>query len=356
MDFVKQPSDLSPILSLDKERGQKESSQLCEALLDKERRSEGTIVDDGAASPAKPAAPARAIRVGFIVGPTGVGKSAAAMALAERLDAEIVNADSRQVYRGMDVGTAKPDAADRRRVPHHLLDIRAIDQPLDVAEFLKLARAAIAEIAARGRNAIVVGGSGFYLRVLRGGIFAGPAEHGVEYLHARLSEVDAPSAERIGHRDLYRLVRALEVFRLTGYPISAHQQNHRFAAREYETLTVGLAMERKRLYESINRRFDEMVARGLVDEVRALLGAGCDPGKAPLKTVGYRQIAAAVRGEMTLAQAIELAKRDTRRLAKRQLTWFRADPEIVWVDAERGLQEALQLLGGFFAREQAASD
>jgi tRNA dimethylallyltransferase len=330
--------------------------------------TEGTAIDGGAVSPAKPAEGARAIRVGFIVGPTGVGKSAVAMALAKRLSAEIVNADSRQVYRGMDIGTAKPDAADRRRIPHHLLDIRAIDEPLDVAEFLKLARAAIAEIAARGRNVMVVGGSGFYLRVLRGGIFAGPAaapelrrelealaaEHGVEYLHARLAEVDAPSAERIGHRDLYRIVRALEVFRLTGRPISAHQQSHRFAAREYETLTVGLAMERKRLYESINRRFDEMVARGLVDEVRALLEGGCDPGKAPLKTtVGYRQIAAAVGGEMTLAEAIELAKRDTRRLAKRQLTWFRADPEIVWVDAERGLQEALELLGAFFARERA---
>jgi tRNA dimethylallyltransferase len=346
------PSDLSLTLSLDKERG-----------------SEGTVIDDGAASQGKPAASPRAIRVAFIVGPTGVGKSATAMALAERLSAEIVNADSRQVYRGMDVGTAKPDAEDRRRVPHHLLDIRAIDEPLDVAEFLKLARAAIAEIASRGRNVIVVGGSGFYLRVLRGGIFAGPAaapevrrelgalaaEHGVEYLHARLHEVDAPSAERISHRDLYRIVRALEVFRLTGHPISAHQQSHRFAAREYETLTVGLAMERQRLYESINRRFDEMVAHGLVDEVRALLEAGCDPGREPLRTVGYRQIAAAVRGEMTLAEAIELAKRDTRRLAKRQLTWFRADPEIVWVDAERGLQEAFDLLAAFFTREQATS-
>jgi tRNA dimethylallyltransferase len=326
-------------------------------------------IGDDAAPPAKVAEAPRAIRVGFIVGPTGVGKSSAAMALAGRLNAEIVNADSRQVYRGMDIGTAKPGAEDRRRVPHHLLDLRAIDQPLDVAEFLKLARAAIAEIAARGRNVMVVGGSGFYLRVLRGGIFAGPAaapelrrelealaaEHGVEYLHARLAEVDAPSAERIGHRDLYRIVRALEVLRLTGHPISAHQQSHRFAAREYETLTVGLAMERKRLYESINRRFDSMVASGLVDEVRALLEAGCDPGEPPLKTVGYRQIAAAVRGEVTLDEAVGLAKRDTRRLAKRQLTWFRADPEIVWVDAERGLQEAFSLLDAFFKRSFAGS-
>ena len=318
---------------------------------------------------AKPAANGRAIRVGFIVGPTGVGKSAAAMALAGRLDAEIVNADSRQVYRGMDIGTAKPAAEDRRRVPHHLLDLRALSDPLDVAEFLKLARAAIAEVAARGRNAIVVGGSGFYLRVLRGGIFAGPpaapalrrelealaAERGVEHLHARLAEVDPAAAERIGHRDLYRIVRALEVFRLTGEPISAHQRNHRFAAREYETLTVGLAMERQRLYESIDRRFDEMVARGLVEEVRRLLADGYDPAKPPLKTVGYRQIAAAARGEMTLAEAIALAKRDTRRMAKRQITWFRADPEIVWVDAERGLQEAFSLLEAFFAGRQARS-
>jgi tRNA dimethylallyltransferase len=174
-------------------------------------------------------------------------------------------------------------------------------------------------------------------------------------LHARLREVDAQSAERIGHRDLYRIVRALEVFRLTGQPISAHQESHRFAAREYATLTVGLAMERKRLYESINRRFDEMVEHGLVGEVRALLEAGCDPGEAPLRTVGYRQIAAAVRGEMTLGEATELAKRDTRRLAKRQLTWFRADPEVVWVDAERGAQQAFSLLDAFFAHPQAQS-
>jgi tRNA dimethylallyltransferase len=325
-------------------------------------------IDDRAGSRTVSADAADAIRVGFIVGPTGVGKSAAAMALAGRLDAEIVNADSRQVYRGMDVGTAKPRAEDRRRVPHHLLDLRAIDEPLDVAEFLKLARAAIAEIVSRGRNVLVVGGSGFYLRVLRGGIFAGPAaapevrrelealaaERGVEYLHARLAEVDAPSAERIGHRDLYRIVRALEVFRLTGQPISVHQQSHRFAAREYETLTVGLAMDRKRLYQSINRRFDQMVEHGLMAEVHALLEAGCDPGEPPLRTVGYRQIAAAVRGEMTLEEAIELAKRDTRRLAKRQLTWFRADPEVVWVDAEHGLKEASSLLVEFFARAPTA--
>jgi tRNA dimethylallyltransferase len=306
-----------------------------------------------------------AIRVGFIVGPTGAGKSALALALAERLGAEIVNADSRQVYRGLDVGTAKPIAEDLRRVRHHLIDVRAPDDPLDVAGFLGLARAAISDIAARGRAPLVVGGSGFYLRVLRGGIFAGPpaspairaeiealaTKHGVEYLHATLAEVDPAAAARIGHGDLYRITRALEVYRLTGETITTHQERHRFAAREYETLTIGVARERKRLYEAIDRRFDEMLAQGLVDEVRGLLAAGCDPGQSPLRTVGYRQIAAALRGEMMLSEAIALAKRDTRRLAKRQLTWFRADSEIVWVDAECGLEQAYELLNAFFAGE-----
>ncbi|HZO81074.1 MAG TPA: tRNA (adenosine(37)-N6)-dimethylallyltransferase MiaA [Candidatus Binataceae bacterium] len=309
-----------------------------------------------------------AIRVGFIVGPTGAGKTAIALELAERLGAEIVNADSRQVYRGLDVGTAKPTAEERRRVPHHLIDVRDPSAPLDVAGFVALARGAIADIAARGRAPLVVGGSGLYLRVLRGGIFAGPpaapelrrelaalaAARGVECLHAWLAEVDPAAAGRIGHNDLYRITRALEVYRLTGQPISVHQERHRFAARPYETLTLGIAMERKRLYEAIDRRFDEMVARGLVGEVRALLAAGCDPGRAPLRTVGYRQIAAAVRGETALEEAIALAKRDTRRLAKRQLTWFRADPEIRWIDAERGLEQAFEMLSAFFARAERA--
>lgn len=331
-------------------------------------RGEGALAAAHAAERPSTAGVAGAIRVGFIVGPTGAGKSALALELAERLDAEIVNADSRQVYRGLDIGTAKPSAEERRRVPHHLIDVRAPDDPLDVAAFVALARAAIADIAARGRAPLVVGGSGLYLRVLRGGIFAGPpaapelrrelaalaAERGIEYLHARLAEVDPASAARIGHRDLYRVTRALEVYRLTGQPISAHQERHRFAARPYQTLAAGIATERKRLYEAIERRFDEMVARGLVDEVRALLAAGCDPGRPPLRTVGYRQIAAAVRGEMTLGEAIVLAKRDTRRLAKRQLTWFRADPEIVWIDAEPRLEQAFELLSAFFARAERA--
>jgi tRNA dimethylallyltransferase len=308
--------------------------------------------------------PAR-IAVGFIVGPTGAGKSALAMAVAERSHCEIINADSRQFYRGMDLGTAKPSAADRARVPHHLIDVRKPDESLDVAEFAQLARVAIEEVAARGRNPLVVGGSGLYLRVIRGGIFRGPAasaeirerlakiaaEHGVAHLHQRLREIDPEAANRIGVNDLYRVVRALEVFELTGETISAHQRRHRFADIGYDTLTVGVEVERKTLYEAIDRRFDAMVAAGLVAEVRALAEAGYSPEKPPLSTIGYKQIAAYLRGEIALADAIAEAKQESRRLAKRQLTWFRHEPDVVWLDPERGAQDALALFDKFFRRE-----
>ncbi|MGA9724756.1 MAG: tRNA (adenosine(37)-N6)-dimethylallyltransferase MiaA [Candidatus Binatus sp.] len=313
--------------------------------------------------------PAR-IAVGFIVGPTGAGKSALAMAVAERSNCEIINADSRQFYRGMDLGTAKPSAEDRRRVPHHLIDVRNPDESLDVAEFAQLARAAIEDVAARGRNPLVVGGSGLYLRVIRGGIFRGPAasaeirerlakiaaEHGVAHLHQRLREIDPEAANRIGVNDLYRVVRALEVFELTGETISAHQRRHRFADIGYDTLTVGVEVERKTLYEAIDRRFDAMVAGGLVGEVRALVEAGYSPEKPPLSTIGYKQIAAYLRGEVALADAIAQAKQESRRLAKRQLTWFRHEPEIVWLDPERGAQDALALFEKFFARVRREAD
>jgi tRNA dimethylallyltransferase len=307
--------------------------------------------------------PAR-IAVGFIVGPTGAGKSALAMEVAERLNCEIVNADSRQFYRGMDLGTAKPSAKDQARVPHHLIDVRNPDQSLDVAEFAQLARTAIEGIAARGRNPLVVGGSGLYLRVIRGGIFRGPAaspeirdrlakiaaENGVAQLHQTLREIDPDAANRIGVNDLYRIVRALEVFELTGETISAHQLRHRFADIGYDTLTVGVEVDRKKLYAAIDARFEAMVAAGLVDEVRALVEAGYSPGKPPLSTIGYKQIAAYLRGEIALDDAIAQARQESRRLAKRQLTWFRREPEIVWLDPERGAHDALALFEKFFRR------
>jgi tRNA dimethylallyltransferase len=325
----------------------------------------GTASDE--AAPKEPErAPARAVRVGFIVGPTGSGKSAIAVDIAERLGAEIVNADSRQLYRAMDIGTAKPSADERRRVPHHLFDVRAPDQPLDVATFVEMAREAISAIAARGRPVLAVGGSGLYLRALRGGIFSGPsasaeiraelaaiaAERGASFLYERLGRIDPVSATRIQPNDLYRIVRALEVHRLTGVPMSVHQQQHRFRTGDFASLTVGISVARKELYEAINRRFDTMVAAGLVGEVRALLAAGFSPERPPLSTIGYKQIAAFVRGEVSLEAAAETAKRETRRLAKRQLTWFRHEPAVVWIDAARAREEALIRFREFFSQNE----
>jgi tRNA dimethylallyltransferase len=302
------------------------------------------------------------IRVGFIVGPTGVGKTAFAMAAAHRLDAEIVNADSRQLYRGMDLGTAKPSAAERRQVAHHLIDIRDPNEPLDVARFARIAGAAIAEIAGRGRRVLVAGGSGLYLRVLRGGIFNGPAARpairaelmavaerlGSGELYRRLGAVDPEAAARVDRHDLRRIVRALEVYQSSGITISAYQRRHAFAAREYASLTIGLTITRAALYAAIERRFDAMVAAGLVDEVRALMAGGGEGG-ASLSAIGYREIAAYLRSEMTLEQAVERAKRESRRLAKRQLTWFRAEPEIVWIDPREQAEEGIRRLASFFA-------
>ncbi len=317
------------------------------------------------AAPIAARTPPARTAVGFIVGPTGAGKSALALIVAEHSNCEIINADSRQFYRGMDLGTAKPSADDRRRVPHHLIDVRNPDDSLDVAEFARLARDTIDDIAARGRNPLVVGGSGLYLRVIRGGIFRGPAasaeirdrlaqvaaQRGVAHLHQQLREIDSDAANRIGVNDLYRVVRALEVFELTGETITAHQQRHRFADLGYDMLTVGVEVERKKLYQAIDRRFDAMVAAGLVDEVRRLIDAGYSPEKPPLSTIGYKQIATYLRGEIALADAVAQAKQESRRLAKRQLTWFRREPQIVWLDGERGAQDAVQLFEKFFKRE-----
>jgi tRNA dimethylallyltransferase len=301
-------------------------------------------------------------RLGMIVGPTGAGKTAFAIALAERLRAEILNGDSRQLYRRMDLGTAKPDAVERARVPHHLIDVCEPDSPIDVAAFAELARAAIADIAARGRPILVVGGSGLYLRALRAGIFDGPpadtgfraelsqiaAEHGPPYLHTRLTEIDPIAAGRVSPNDLFRIIRALEVHHLSGITISEHRRRHRSSGDGYPNFCIGLSVSRARLYERIDRRFDAMLSAGLIDEVRGLLTS--DPRSATVidQTIGYREIAQYLNGALDLPAAIDAAKRESRRLAKRQMTWFRREPHVVWLDPDDGIEQALRLFQEFF--------
>ncbi len=278
-----------------------------------------------------------------IVGATGVGKTALGVALARAFDAEIVNADSRQVYRRLDVGSAKPTPAERAAVPHHVIDVVEPNESFDCARFRSLALDAIHAVVGRGKRVLVVGGTGLYLKVLRGGVFAGPerdpvlraeleraedAEPGT--LHARLLAVDPAGAARLHPHDRLRLIRALEVYQLTGRPISAWQAEHAFATRELDIRVLGLTVPRPELYARIGARCERMVREGLVDEIRGLYASGFDPELPALRSPGYREIGEYVRGLCDLPAALARMKQATRRLAKRQLTWFRADPEIVW--------------------------
>lgn len=281
-----------------------------------------------------------------IVGPTGSGKTSVALELAEAGGAEIVNCDSRQIFRGLDIGSAKPTAAERARVPHHLFDVVNPDESFDAARYAAAARAAIAGITARGRRVVVVGGTGLYLRALRFGLFAGPpadpalrarldAEEDAApgALHARLTRLDPDSAARLHANDRLRLIRALEVLEATGRPLSDWHGEHRFAGDELSMRVVGLRVERAALYPRLDARCAAMLDAGLLDEVRGLT-ARYDPALPALQSIGYRQMAAHLRGECDLPTALEAMRRATRQFAKRQTTWFRAEPGIEWIDAD----------------------
>lgn len=282
------------------------------------------------------------MRLLAVVGPTASGKTALAIRLAELAGGEIVSIDSQQVYRGMDVGTAKATAEERARVPHRLLDVVAPDEPMTAARFVELADAAIADAAARGRPVVLAGGTGLYYRALCYGLFAGPPAdaavrarleaESTEALRARLEEVDPAAAARIDRRDRVRMIRALEVHELTGVPISEHQaaHDHRRVPLRYEVRGIGLAPPREELVRRIDARVDAMLAAGLVDEVRGLEAAGYPCTLRAMQAIGYREICAHLRGELTLAEAAERIKQATRRYARRQLAWFRGEPTVSW--------------------------
>jgi tRNA dimethylallyltransferase len=280
-----------------------------------------------------------------VAGPTAAGKTDLAIALAEVLGGEIVSADSRQIYRRMDIGTAKATPEQRARVPHHLLDVVDPDQVLTLAEYQRLALDAIADIQARGALPLLVGGSGQYVRAvaegwqipkvapdpaLRTALEAEAAAAGAEALHTRLAALDPLAAARIDHRNLRRVIRALEVCLATGRPITEIQSR---LPLPWRVMWIGVTRPRADLYRRIDARVEEMVARGLVEEVRRLAECGYGWELPAMTGLGYRQIGAHLRGEIELREAIALIEKATHRFVQQQYNWFRLDdPAIKWVD------------------------
>lgn len=283
-----------------------------------------------------------------IAGPTAVGKSAVALDLAKKIGGEIVSADSVQVYRGLDIGSAKPSWEERAQVPHHLLDIVDPEENYTVADFQRDATRAINEIHARGKLPLLVGGTGLYIRaVVRGFAFTEyginqelrrklqkiAAAEGPEVLHAELAKVDPKTAQRLHPHDLRRVIRALEVFLQSKTPISQQEENTP-PQPVYDAVLFCLTRPRPVLYRRIEERVDAMISAGLVEEVKNLLAQGVSPHAKAMQSLGYKQIVAYLQHKTSLEEAISLIKRDTRRYAKRQLTWFRKE-KMIWLDLEQ---------------------
>ena len=286
----------------------------------------------------------------ILTGPTAVGKTALSVKLAKELDAEIISADSMQVYRGMDIGTAKIRAEETCGVPHHLIDILEPTEAFNVMHFQRLAKEAAESIRAKGKLPLVVGGTGFYIRALlydtdftetdEDTAFRTALEEEVrregdaakKRLHARLSLLDPVSGASIPEGNVKRVIRALEYFEKTGTPISAHNQRERAKPSPYDFRYFVLTMERQCLYERINLRVEKMFAEGLGEEVRGLMAKGVAADMTSMQGLGYREMLSYINGECDLERAVYLIKRNTRHFAKRQLTWFKRERDVIWLD------------------------
>ena len=284
-----------------------------------------------------------------ITGPTATGKSEVGVRLAEHLDGEVISADSMLIYRGMDIGTAKPTPPEMRGIPHHMIDLVEPDEDYSVALFQKQARSVVEEVLERKKLPLLVGGTGLYIGAvidpydfsgargdpsIRESLQKEALEKGPDSLHRRLLKVDPGAASKLHPKDTRRVVRALEVFYLTGKPISTYQTMDRVGQPIYDLFMFGLTMDRARLYRRIEQRVDHMVQAGLVDEVKALLQRGSRMELNSMRGLGYKEIAEYLTGACSLGQAVELLKRNTRRFAKRQLTWFRRDTRIQWYNVD----------------------
>lgn len=285
-------------------------------------------------------------KVLVLLGPTAVGKTRLSLELAAAYNAEIISGDSMQVYSGMDIGTAKITTAEMKGIPHHLIDIHDPEEAYSAAEFQEQGKRLIDEITARGKLPFIVGGTGLYIESLCYGFRFSEAvadeafrseqdafaeEHGAEALHARLAAVDPASAARLHPNDRRRIIRALEIHHQTSVTLSAAQADQKKES-PYELCLIGLTMDRKILYKRIEDRIDQMLEQGLIEEVKSLLDKGYSRSLVSMQGLGYKEIAAYLTGELTRDEAVTLLKRDTRRFAKRQLSWFRHMKEIQWVE------------------------
>lgn len=283
----------------------------------------------------------------ILTGPTAVGKTRLSIQLAKAVEGEIISADSMQVYRHMDIGSAKIRPWEMEGVPHHLIDVLEPFEEFHVVRFQEMAKAAMEEIYRRGRIPILVGGTGFYIQAvlydidftqekgdsdLRKRLEQIAREQGAQALHERLGEVDPASAEEIHANNVKRVIRALEFYELTGKPISAHNASQRRKESPYRSLYFVLNDDRELLYRRIDQRVDQMLGEGLVEEVRNLRDMGCTRDMGSMQGLGYKEILDYLEGRCTLEEAIYILKRDTRHFAKRQLTWFKRERDVVWLD------------------------
>lgn len=286
----------------------------------------------------------------IILGPTAVGKSRLGIALAKKFSGEIINADSMQAYKGLDIGTAKVPFENRQGIMHHLLDIIEPDERFSAGRFMRLAEAAIDAIVKRDNLPIIIGGTGLYIRALLKGLFSSPPRNktlsqrlaqiaekkGTNYLHRMLMKFDAESARRIAPNDRQRLIRALEIYIVTKKPLSHFIKEAPFSIDRYHAIKIGLTMPREKLYQRIEERVEKMLKEGWVEEVQGLLAKGYSPEYHAFKALGYREILRYIKGEISLEETINLIKKNTRRYAKRQMTWFKKEDHIFWFDISMG--------------------
>ena len=280
-----------------------------------------------------------------LLGPTAIGKSQVAIEVAKWMNTEVLTADSRQVYRGMDIGTDKPTIAERKGIPHRLIDVVDPDQPFNVGDYRRQAFQDINRLHQEGKIPLVAGGTGLYIRALLRGLWPGPSadwtfrnwlnqeakEKGETYLYQELMKVDPVLAQQLHPRDHVKIQRGLEVFHLLGSPLSQAHHRHRFQEAPYRSVVIGLTMERESLYKRIEARVELEIAKGLIPETQQLIDRGFDRNLGSMKSLGYRQMAAFLAGEYTYEEAVRLLKRDTRHFAKRQMTWFRKESSVHWI-------------------------